>query len=477
MNGIGINTKRLRYCILVSRIFSCFCIAALFLASPSNGRSSEQAERKLSLANCIEVALSNATSAKKADYNLKLRGVDLLRRYGTFLPHLSSSVGYSPYTLRRSYTPGDTALHETTTKSVDVALTTSLNLFNGFSDYAALQSSLKLERASQYSLRRVVESVVFDVTQAYYQVLLNQELLAIARENLLLAQDQLTLTDRQYQIGLKSMIDRYLQQADASESALSVIKAETRMQRSMFELLRRLQVDPQTKITIAPSADEMKVPLPSKLAIDSLAIIALERRNDIKSKVLETDAARWQVRETRAPWYPRVDLDFSLSTGGTEYLRHEYSSLPLSEQLNNSVGYSVGLNLSWALFDGFQTRYNVESAKINQLNQQLDYDDLKKSIVIDLQQSAAEYSSAFMQIETAKVSLKAARSAYEGIKRKYELGAANFVELSTARATLFNARSNLSQATYNLALQKSVLDFTTGNIVIPYQPEFSPPLK
>ena len=452
---------------MVSRIFSCFCIAALFLASPSTARSSERAETNLSLANCIDIALKNATSAKKADYNLKLRGVDLLRRYGSFLPHLSSSAGYAPYTLRRSYTPGATERTETATKSVDVTLTTSLNLFNGFSDYAALQSSLKLEHAAQYTLHRVLESVVYDVTQAYYQVLLNQELFAIARENLLLAQDQLTLTDRQFQLGLKSMIDRYQQQADASESALAVIKAETRMHRSTFELLRRLQIDPQTKITIAPSADAMQAPLPSNLALDSLATIALERRNDIKSKVLETDAAKWQVREMRAPWYPRVDLDFSVSTGGTAYLHHEYTSLPLSEQLSNTIGYSVGVNFSWALFDGFQTRYNVESAKINQLNQQLDYDDLKRSIVLDLQQAAAEYNSAFMQIETAKVSLTAAQSAYEGIKRKYELGAAGFVELSTARTTLFNARSNLSQATFNLALQKSVLDFTTGNIVIP----------
>lgn len=42
-----------------------------------------------------------------------------------------------------------------------------------------------------------------------------------------------------------------------------------------------------------------------------------------------------------------------------------------------------------------------------------------------------------------------------------------FVELSSARAALFNARSNLSQATYNLALQKSVLEFATGSIPLP----------
>jgi outer membrane protein len=454
---------------LAARIYSSLCIIALFLAAPSTAISAERAEKKLSLANCIEIALDNATSVKKGDFNLKLRGVDVLRRYGSFLPRLSVSAGYTPYTLSRNYTPADPVakVYKNATQSADLTLTTSLNLFNGFSDYAALQSSLKQQRAAEYTLQRALESVVYDITQAYYQVLLNQELFDIARENLLLAQDQLTLTDRQFQIGLKSMTDRDQQQADASESALTVIKAETRMQRSMFELLRRLQLDPQTKITLLPSPEELKAPLSAKLDIDTLAADALERRNDLKSKALETDAAKWQVNVSHAAWYPKVDLAFNISTGGIDYLRDEYSYPPIAEQLNNSVGYSVALNLSWALFDGFQTRYNVESAKINHLNQRLDYDDLKRNIIIDLQQAAGDFTSAFMQIETAKVSFTAANSAYNGIKRKYELGAASFVELSTARATLFNARSNLSQSTYNLALQKSILDFTTGHITIP----------
>jgi outer membrane protein len=458
-----------RLSLLISRIVSYFCIAALFAASPRTAAGIENAERTLSLGNCIELALNNATSAKKSDLNLKLRGSDVLRSYGNFLPHISVSAGYAPYTLNRTYISADPVaqVHKTAIQSVDMTLVTSLNLFNGFSDYASLQSSLKQEHAAAYTLRRALESVVYDVTQAYFQVLLNQELLGIARENLLSAQDQLTLTDRQFQIGLKSITDRYQQQADAAESALSVIKAETRMQRSMFELLRRLQIDPQTKITLIADPEELKAPLSSKIDIDSLATVALKQRNDLKSKVFETDAAKWQVRMSRASWYPKIDLNFNVSTGGTDYLHHEYSYPPLSEQLSNTVGYSVALNVNWAIFDGFQTRYNVESAKINHLNQQLDYNDLKRNIVIDIKQAAGEYTSAFMQIETAKVSLTAAQSAYEGIKRKYELGASGFVELSTARATLFNARSSLSQANYNLALQKSVLDFATGNTSIP----------
>ncbi len=450
----------------------------MLLVHPSSGMGTEVKEQKLSLTNCIEIALNNASSAKKASYDLDLQGADVLRSYGNFLPKLSFSTSYTPYALSQTYTqfyPDAPPFKiKTETESVNLTLTTSLNLFNGFSDYASLQSALNKKRAAEYSLSQARQTIAYDVTQYYYQVLLNRELLNIAREQLLSVKDQLTLTDRQFQIGLKSMTDRYQQQAAAAESGLAVIQAETRMQRSMLELLRRLHIDPLTHITLELPPLEQNVTRFSAPDIDSLVTVALERRSDLKSKGLETKAALWQITQSRASWYPHLNLNVNASTGGTSYLREtlsgfttEYTYPPLSDQLGNSVGYSVGLNLSWSIFDGFQTRYNVQSAKINHLNQRLDFEDLKNNIVIDLQLAVNDYVSALRQIEKSKVSLTASRSAFEDIKRKYELGATGFVELSTARVALFNAQSNLSQATYNLALQKSVLDFTTGSISLP----------
>ena len=325
----------------------------------------------------------------------------------------------------------------------------------------------KKKEAAVYNLAQARQSVVYDVTQTYYQVLLDQELLDISRENLLAAQDQLTLVDQQFKVGLKSMTDLYQQQADVAQSRLSADKADTRMNQSMYELVRRLRIDPQTKITLVQELRAQNAPLLSKNDLDTLVQRALAQRKDLKGRELETIAAQWQLNGSRGRWYPTIDLLVNLGTSGTEYLHNEYSSQPLSEQLQHSVGYSVALAFNWTLFDGFQTHYAVQSAKINLLNQKLDYDDFKKDIVINIHQATDEYASACKQIEAAKVSLAAARLAYDAVKRKYELGAASFVEISAARATLFNARSNLSQASYNLALQKNILDFTTGNIPIP----------
>ncbi|MEI8032216.1 MAG: TolC family protein [Chlorobiaceae bacterium] len=459
---------------ILKRIFRTLCSAALLsVIFPAPGFSLEQNLKSLSLNDCIRIAVDNATSKTKAENNLKLQGADVVRSYGSFLPKVSSSASYTPYSISRTYSSISginlTRL-KTESRSANFTITTSLNLFNGFADYAALRSALQRESAARFTLDRALQSIVFDVTQAYYQVLLDRELLGISRENLLSAEDQLTLTERQYQVGLKSTIDRYQQQADAAQSRLSVIKAETRMEHSMLELLRRLGIDGMQKVDIAPQAMSAGPSLPVKVNIDSLVTIAMERRSDLKGSSLEASAANWQVTEARAAWLPRLDLVFTTGSSGTTLLSgstYAYPAPPISDQLKNSIGYALGLNLSWSIFDGFQTRYNVQSAKIQHVSQELDYHDLTDSIKIDIQEAAGEYASAWRQIDASKVSLNAASSAFEGIKRKYELGAAGFTELSAARAALFNARSSLSQANFNLALQKSVLDYTTGTLWMP----------
>ncbi|MBM3162208.1 MAG: TolC family protein [Chlorobi bacterium] len=431
-------------------------------------------EKRLSLRECIRIALENASALKKARYAVTLEGADVLRSYGSFLPRLSLSASYVPYSVNRSYTQLSTAGDETLKleskrETLDLTLMTSLNLFNGFRDYSALQAALKKERGAAFSLDRARQTVAFDVTQGYYQVLLNQEILAIARENLLTARDQLTLSQRQFQIGLKSLPDLYQQQSETARSELAVNQAEMQLERSRLELLRRLRIDPRIRLSLEPLPKETLSAKPLNPDIDSLIAVARNKRRDLQGSRLNADAAKWQIRQAASSWYPKIDLNFNISSSGVESLRQTYGGTtfnyaypPLADQLEETIGYSVVLNLSWAVFDGFQTRYNVEQAKINHISRRLDYEDLQSDIALDLQQAIAEYRSARAGIESAAIGLKAAKSAYEGIKRKYDLGASGFVELSTARAALFSAMSNLSQATYNLALQKEVLDYTAG---------------
>ena len=462
-------------------------ILVIILMAPLYTASAEPGARQLSLKECISIALDNATSVRKAGNNLKLEGTDVLKSYGAFLPRLTLSGSYVPRSVSQSYnaltygiTSGSKVKMES--QSLGLGLTASLNLFNGLSDYASLQSALDLKGAAGLSLQRAKETIVFDITQHYYQALLDRELLGIARENLQTSNDLLTLTDRQYQVGLKSLTDLYQQQAEVAGNTLTLIKAENQSRKSGLELLRRLRLDPLTELSLEPVETSGLESLSPTVDIAGLAAESLKNRADLEAGRLQADAARWQVRSAAGSRLPKLDLALSASSNGIDYYRLttggmsvDYPYPPLGTQLANGIGYSLSLNLTWAIFDGFQSRYAVQTARTGWLNRQLDYEELKDGIVLDLQQAAGDYRAAFTQITASKASLRAASAAFNAVQRKYELGAAGFVELSNARATLFNAKSNMTQASYNLALQKALLDYTSGRSDIGQQDNALPP--
>jgi outer membrane protein len=472
------STPAERYNRMHSLLNKAVFILALLLPVSMPAQAAELPAKRLSLKECISIALNNATSVRKARNNLELEGVDVLRSYGSFLPKVTSSASFVPRSVSRSYnsisygiSSGDKV--RTENESLSLGVTTSLNLFNGLSDYSALQSALDLKGAAGFTLQRAKETIVFDITQHYYQALLDVELLGIARENLQSSTDLLTLTDRQYRIGLKSLTDLYQQQAEAAANSLSAIKAENQSRKSRLELLRRLRLDPLMEISLEPVETASIESLSPSVDVEALAASGLKSRADLEAGRLQADAARWQVRSVSGNRLPKLDLVVSMNSNAIEYYKLtsggttiEYPYPPMGRQLENGIGYSVSLNLSWTIFDGFQTRYSVQNAKVAWLNRRLDYEELKDGIVLDLRQAVGDYRSAFNQIEAAQASLRAAGSAFGAVQRKYELGAAGFVELSAARTTLFNAKSNLTQASYNLALQKALVDYTSGKTVI-----------
>ena len=463
--------------ILLTRTLYVFFFAAfnLLMLLPSTVSGAVREKKQLTLQECVEIALVNSSTVKKAEHTVRLQGSDLLKSYGQFLPKLSVSADYTPVSLARTYSdPSTRLIAKTKTERVDLALTTSLNLFNGFQDYASLQAAIRRRDAAGLSLSRARQIIIYDVTQAYYQVLLNRELLKIARENFSSSRDQLQLTKRQYEIGIKPVTDFYQQQAETANSELTVIKTENDLRQSRLELLRRLRLNPADEITAADILVDSLLNLPPDLDRESLVSQGLANRKDLQSSMLSANAAKWDVTRAAAQWYPKLDLTFNLNTGGYPYYTttasdvppSSYAYPPLSDQISDLISYSLSLSLSWSIFDGFLTRYNVEQAKINYLNQGLDAADLEHDIAIDIQLAVDNYGAAFTQIETAKQGLKAAEKAYETVKKKYDLGAASFVEANAARAALVGARAEYSQATYNLALQKNILDFATGGISI-----------
>jgi outer membrane protein len=116
------------------------------------------------------------------------------------------------------------------------------------------------------------------------------------------------------------------------------------------------------------------------------------------------------------------------------------------------------------VFDGLQTRTQVQQAEVERLNARYDLQDQRQLIALQVRQALVDFRSARAQREATRRRLEAAERAWEAAERRYELGAATFVEVVQARSGLVAARSAAIRARYGVLLAERRIDYHTGTL-------------
>lgn len=430
----------------------------------------DTAARVLTLDDCIKTGITNATVILKQQNNVSLTGAQLLQTYGQFLPDLNAGLGFG-------YNHGTNFVYLTNPTYVssknfglNYQVSTTLNLFNGLADYASLKAATLNKQSAELTLERAKQLVAYDVAQAYLQVTLDKQVVDYATQNLDYSTEREKQIDDLVRVGRRAGADLLQQQAQTSQDKLFLINAQTKWQNDQVALLKKLRMDVNGKYVFAEAqADSM--PLGEDYLNESqLLQTAINQRADIKALDYNRLAADWYIKKARSGYLPKLNFGYAvyglsrhlntLSVNGVD--EYPASQRSIGTQLGNQVYGSLGLNLSWTLFDKLNTKYAITASKLYASNLSIDQEDLKIQVASDLKQAFNEYKAALQQLETTRTGLDAATLSYETQDGKYLAGAANFIDLVNAQSTLLLARQNRAQALINLSLQKKVIDLYLG---------------
>jgi outer membrane protein len=452
------------------------CLSLSFFSLSIAAQSSQSVET-LTLEKSVRIAITNSVAVLQAKGNYELTGAQVLQAYGQFLPSLSASVGYTPIALNQRINPTTLPggvvifpLFAQRTTGLNFNIVSSLNLFNGLADQAGLQQALSNNRGSEYTLTRAKQDIAFNVAQGYLQILLNQELLRISQENLKASQERLRQLQEQTRLGSRAIADLYQQEAQKAADELAVIRADNTLRNSKLALLRQLRLEPTKEYEFVQPATDTTMLDEQYKNEQALISAALESRSDVKGSQESVNANSWAVTQARSTYLPQLNLNFSFGSNGFNVLSQSIDgasvnppALPsLLSQVGNQLGYSLGLQLSWTLFDRFSTNLRQQQAEITFQNSQLAYEDLKIRVAVEVKQALGDYNAAISQLESTRRGLVSAEKAFETVQKRYEVGSATFVEVITAQAALVQAQSNRAQAVFNFTFQKKILEYFLG---------------
>lgn len=421
------------------------------------------AQTPWTLERCIDYAVEHNISIERYRLQLEQREVQLNTARHQRLPDLNASVGEN-LSFGRGLT-ADNTYTNTNTSSTSFSVGTSVPLFTGFQIPNQVKlNQLNLEAAT-YDLERAKNDVRVQVAQQFVQVLYDMEILEVARRQISIDSAQTARLQALLDVGRTSQAELSQQQATLAQSRLTATQAQNNLQLALLNLSQLLELETPEGFTIEapsnlPQLGEAAVPeveaTPSWAKLEG----ALLTRPEIQAEQLRLKATENSIAIAKSGLYP--SLSFSAGLGTNYYTTSGYKADPFGKQLKNNFSQYLGLNLSIPIFNRFQTRNSIRSAKLDRVNQQLQLDQTHKQLYKEVQQAYYNTVAAQAKLTSSGEARRASEDAFRLMQAKYEQGKATSTEFNEARANMLKAESDLTQARYEFLYQRALLQFYYG---------------
>ncbi|NCG28951.1 MAG: TolC family protein, partial [Bacteroidetes bacterium] len=140
-------------------------------------------------------------------------------------------------------------------------------------------------------------------------------------------------------------------------------------------------------------------------------------------------------------------LNFS---GSYSYFRNESEGSFL--QLNETLGYGLGLTLSVPLFTGGTRRSAQKNAKILMENSKILNEETSRTLEKQLLIAYRDYQNSMQAFELEQTSLETAELNFELSEERFAIGQISNVDFRTAQLNLLMSQNNLNNLQYNTQL-------------------------
>jgi len=427
----GLKTVNAKTALLMILLVAPFCDSNAF----------PEKERIITLTEAITIATEHNTALLMLHNQTATEHFDLTSAKMRFLPDLSGTVSSSAAESRYYNSPDDkTRTHSN--KNLSASIRSQIDLFNGFADVANLERSRLLVIAGNLSYDYASQTLINQVVAQFVDLIVSEENVRIARENLSAQQQLLERVNAMYQAGNQSITDVLRQKADIAQAELNLLTAEQNYQVSIIRLSETMGDDlGAAPVAQGPPIDAI-MPL-IKGWVDSLSGgYDLMRKPDLQARAAMVSASQQELKGAKGGFFPSLSasLNYGSSYGSdippADFNRQFFDARP---------SFSAGVSLSIPLFDRGVVRTGVEKARLQIMNQKLTLRNLELTAELGLRNALLDFATALKQRESAAAQFDYARQSQEAVQARYEVGAATYTDLSQSRAQFVQASGDLDR--------------------------------
>jgi outer membrane protein len=458
-----------------------------------------QDKKIMTLQECVDVALQNNINVQRGKLGLEVSETNLNQARMQRLPTLNADGRYG-LNWGRSIDPTTNQFITREIAGSNASLISSVPLFAGRQIHNSIQQNEINVQASMYDVEKASNDVTINVVLFYLNVIFNKELYDNARVQLESSQQQLERTKLMVAAGRLPKASELELQSQVSSNEVNLINAENNLNLAILNLKQAMMLPAGENIDILIPGVEVE-DLDISKSSDQVFSNAERTMPEIKAADSRIRSAELDYKVSQGGLTPRISLTGGLSTVYSNanrlfdlenpinqripigYLLSDPNDLssnpgesvyrdlqtyntedyPFLQQYKDNLSKFVSLNISIPIFNGYQTRYNMQRSKIGiqqaELNAMEQRNFLRQTIESaynDAQAASKTYAASVKQVE-------ALQETFRAIETQFNVGAANFTDYQVAANNLFRAMSDLTRAKYEYVFRKKLLDFYQGN--------------
>ncbi|MCE5360109.1 MAG: TolC family protein [Acidithiobacillus sp.] len=314
--------------------------------------------------------------------------------------------------------------------SVNPSFTLSYTLWEFGLRRAKVDAAQAQEWVAGYTQNQTLQTVVFNVTQAYYNLLGNEALLHADERSVAENEKALEAAEVLHRAGQATIGDLYQARASLAQAQSTLAAQQQAVTAGIGSLAAAIGVPPDSQIQIAPLQWEAQGPPQLQQSVEELLHSAEKVNPALLASRAQLAAAQANVRSARASGLP------SLAFTGT--YGYQFQS-----RFNPGDTWTLGLTLTVPLFTGFNNHYQVRQNEALAREDAANLVNTRLNTLSAVWQDYHNFQGSVAAYPGAAAGLANARKALEVVIAQYKVGQATIQDVLQAEATLAQDRYTL----------------------------------
>lgn len=458
-----------------------------FLASTFN--VAVWAQEKITLEKAIETALNNNIQVKQAKLSEALSDETIRQSKAALIPTLNLQT-QATENFGRNIDPSTNQFTNNAIFAVFGNLSSQVTLFQGGQKINQIKQNKILLEADKSNTAKTKNDLTLNVVTTFLQVLTNRDLVEAAKQQVTIANQTLTREQKNFDAGSKTLADLSQAKAQVSTAEFDQITAQNNYELSLLTLQQYMEYPPSRTIEVVVPDISTMLNLKGNYQFDEVYQEALKRYPDVQLAETRNRAAQKGVDVARGQLLPRLDLGGSLGSNYSDG-RRLFSTIPgarqdtigfvndqpvlaptfqqistnykFGQQISDNFNQSVGLTLSFPIFNNWQAKTALRKAKINAQNAQYNFQLSKTNLSKIIAQSVFDVQASRKKLASAQQTFEANKDAFDVTEKRYNVGLVNSLDYNTSRTNLNRSQFDLINARYDLIFKTKLIDYYIGN--------------